>query len=407
MSRILRGRRRLRRAFFSLRTGSDDQPELAFSLRRRWRGGYELGIHIPDISACIPAGSALDRSASDRLATLRLPDLALTMLPPRFADDIGRFSVNHHRPALSLLWKLDRSLNIGDLRIVRSAIRLRTRLSADEVQGLKAEQQHPLAGTLRILINLADSLREQRRGNGASENFGRVQVRGCEARGSSSTTRNRPTVAAAVQDEMALLAAVETGNWCVHRNIPAVFIVQDAVGNRRELEEIRHPIVRRHEVRRRTPYPAYSAEPAAHFGLGVRARCAAVAPGDRYVDLMIQRQIVHHLETGKPRYTPAELDPVRYRAHEENASHAKIRFRRERFMILNRLAASADGTFRAVVLHPGRNGALVELEAFPIKTRVHAPWPVNAGDTLQLRLTGVDRWRCNPRFLVLQASMET
>ena len=54
-----------------------------------------------------------------------------------------------------------------------------------------------------------------------------------------------------------------------------------------------------------------------------------------------------------------------------------------------------------------RNGALIELEEFPIKTRIHAPGPVNVGDTLQLRLTGVDRWRCNPRFLVLRASMET
>lgn len=406
LSRILKGRRRLRRAFFSLHTGSDDQPELAFSLRRRWRGGYELGIHVPDISACIPAGSALDRMASDRLATLRLPDLSLTMLPPRFADDIGRFSVNHHRPALSLLWKLDRSLSIGDLRIVRSAIRLRTRLSADEVQGLEEEQQHPLAGTLRILINLADSLREQRRRNGASENFGHAQVKAVQE--GIVIHRTDPTdLTTAVHDEMALLAAVETGKWCAHRNIPAVFIVQDAVENRRELEEIQHPIVRRHEIRRRTPYPSYSAEPAAHFGLGVRARCAAVAPGDRYVDLMIQRQIVHYLETGNPRYTAAELDPVRYRAHEENASHAKLRFRRERSMVLNQLAASGDRTFRAVVLHPGRNGALIELEEFPIKTRIHAPGPVNVGDTLRLRLTGVDRWRCNPRFLVLRASMET
>ncbi len=406
LSRILKGRRRLRRAFFSLRTGSDEQPELAFSLRRRWRGGYELGIHVPDISACIPAGSALDRTASDRLATLRLPDLSLTMLPPRFADDIGRFSVNHHRPALSLLWKLDRSLNIGDLRIVRSAIRLRTRLSADEVQGLEEEQQHPLAGTLRILGNLADSLREQRRRNGAFERFGHAQIKAVKE--GIVIHRTDPTdLTTAVHDEMALLAAVETGKWCVHRNIPAVFIVQDAVEDRRELEEIRHPIVRRHEISRRIPYPAYSAEPSAHFGLGVRARCAAVAPGDRYVDLLIQRQIVHHLKTGDPLYTAAELDPVRYRAHEENARHAKLRFRRERFMTLNLLEASADRTFPAVVLHPGRNGALVELEAFPVKTRVHAPWPVNAGDTLRLRLTGVDRWRCNPRFLVLRASLET
>lgn len=406
LSQILKGRRRLRRAFFALQTDSDDQPELAFSLRRRWRGGYELGIHVPDIAACIPAGSALDRNASDRLATLRLPDLSLTMLPPRFADDVGRFSVHQHRPALSLLWRLDRNLNIGELRIVRSAIKLRSRLSNDEVDRMVEGQRHSLAGTVRLLNDVANTLREKRSRNGAFENFGRVQVR-AGSKGIVVHQTDPADLASGINDEMALLAAVETGKWCVHHKIPAVFIVQDAVENRRELEKIRHPIVRRHEVRRRTPYPAYSADPGAHCGLGVRARCAAVAPGDRYVDLMIQRQIVHHLKTGEPLYTAAELDPVRYRAHEENARHAKLRFRRERFMTLKHLGASADRVFSAVVLHTGRKGTLVELETYPIKTRVHAHGPVNAGDTLQLRLTGVDRWRGNPRFLVLQASPET
>lgn len=406
LSRALKGRRRLRRAFFAFRTGSDDQPELAFSLRRRWRGGYELGIHVPDIAACVPAGSALDRNASDRLATLRLPDLSLTMLPPRLADEIGRFSVHQQRPALSLLWRLDRNLKPGDLRIVRSAIRLRARLSSDEVERIADGKQYSLSESVRLLGGVAEALREKRSRNGAFENFGRVQVRA----GSSGIVVHHTDpadLATGIHDEMTLLAAVETGKWCVHHKIPAVFIVQDAVEDRRELEEIRHPVVRRHEVRRRSPYPAYSAEPAAHYGLGVHARCAAVAPGDRYVDLLIQRQIVHHLKTGDPLYTAAELDPVRYRAHEENARHAKLRFRRERFMMLNLLEASADRTFPAVVLHPGRNGALVELEAFPVKTRVQAPWPVNAGDTLQLRLTGIDRWRGNPRFHVLQTSPET
>ena len=406
LSRVLKGRRRLRRACFALRTGCDDHPELAFSLRRRWRGGYELGIHVPDIAACVPAGSALDRNASDRLATLRLPDLSLTMLPPRFADDVGRFSVHRHRPALSLLWRLDRNLNIGDFRIVRSAIRLRARLSSDELERIAEGRRHSLAGTVRLLSSVADALREKRSRNGAFENFGRVRVR-AGSTGIAVHHTDPADLATGIHDEMALLAAVETGKWCVRHKIPAVFIVQDAVEDRLELEEIRHPVVRRHEVRRRSPYPAYSAEPAAHYGLGVHARCAAVAPGDRYVDLMIQRQIVHVLETGEPLYTAAELDPVRYRAHEENARHAKLRFHRERFMMLRLLEASEDRTFSAVVLHTGRSGTLVELEAFPINTRVHAHGPVNAGDTLQLRLTGIDRWRGNPRFHVLQSSPET
>lgn len=402
LSRILRGRRRLRRASFCLQTGSADDPELAFSLRRRWRGGYELGIHVPDIAACVPAGSALDRSASDRLATLRLPDLTIPMLPERIADDVGRFDVKQRRPALSLFWKLDRNLNFGNLRIVLTSMRIRTRLSADEVENIDAGERRPLAGRLRILSRLTDSLREQRLRRGAFEDFGRTRVEA--GSGATLISQTDPADPAnRIHHELGLLAATELGKWCVRHDVPAIYIAQDGIENRRELNEISHPIVRRHEIRRQCPYPKFSAEPALHYGYGIRACCAAVAPGDSYPDLMVQRQIVHHLNTGGPLYTVDELNLVRYRAQEEHAHHVSLRSRHERRLILNRLAASEDRTLSAVVLHPRRDGALVELTEYPVKTLVQAPRPVNPGDVLQLRVNGIDRWRCDPHFLVLQA----
>ncbi|MDP6778199.1 MAG: RNB domain-containing ribonuclease [Candidatus Latescibacteria bacterium] len=66
-------RRRLRwRRLFSLHFGA--LSHAALSLRRTWTGGYELGVHIPDAAAMVPKDSALDRAASDRMATIELPD---------------------------------------------------------------------------------------------------------------------------------------------------------------------------------------------------------------------------------------------------------------------------------------------------------------------------------------------
>ena len=397
---ILKGRRRLRRGFFSIQTPAGDQPELAFSLKRRWRGGYELGVHIPDVTAYVPTETALDRAASDRLATLQLPDLTLPMLPPRLTDDIGRFKVDRRRPAVSLLWILDRNLNLGDLRVVLSSIKLRKRLTAGETEAIDTGEHHRLSGPLRILGSLTRSLREQRERRGAIENFGQIRIK--TGNGGIVVQQTDPAdPGAGIHHELALLAAVELGRWCAHHNIPAIYLTQDAVLNRLELDKIHHPIVRRHEIRRKTPYPTYSAEPDDHHGYGIRACCAAVAPCDRYTDLMVQRQIVHYLRIGAPLYTAGELDAVRYRAREEYVRHADLRRRREHFLVLNQLETLKNRTLSAIVLHSGRDGALIELEEFPIKTRVHAPRSVRAGDTLKLRVTGVDRWRRDPHFLVL------
>ena len=142
-------------------------PELAFSLKRRWTGGYALGVHIPDMASLVPAGSALDRAASDRMAALRLPDRELPMLPPRLSGDLCRFQIGEQRPALSLLWKMDKNGTVKSLTIVPSVITNRERFSCAEADTICEARDHPLGKTLRILDRLAEHLHSRREQAGA------------------------------------------------------------------------------------------------------------------------------------------------------------------------------------------------------------------------------------------------
>ena len=49
--------------------------------------------------------------------------------------------------------------------------------------------------------------------------------------------------------------------------------------------------------------------------------------------------------------------------------------------------------FRAVVLHLKMRGVLVELLDHPFKTVIYPGYPVEVGDEIDLRLTGIDRWK--------------
>ncbi len=376
-------------------------PELAFSLKRRWLGGYELGVHIPDVASLVPAGSALDRAASDRMATLHLPDRELPLLPPRLSENLCRFQVGEQRPALSLLWKLDRNWVVKSLNVVPSVITNRECLSYTDAEAVCEGQDHPLGKTLQLLDRLAQQLGARRKQAGAlpASNLPdlRIEIEGEEI----SIREEDPTNKAhRIVQELSIFASVEMGKWCASKTLPVIYETRDPLEHRDALEQIPHPVVRRHEIRRQTPPVSFSAEPGVHHSLGVSACCPILSPAQRYPDLMVQRQVRHYLINGEALYQPEEIDLIRYRAQEELDQLDRLRYRRERYMVLKHLSTSTDQIFSAVVLHLRRDGALVELTDLPLKTVVRPHGSVSVGDVIQVRLAGVDLWRSQAHMAV-------
>ena len=128
---------------------------------------------------------------------------------------------------------------------------------------------------------------------------------------------------------------------------------------------IAFPIKIRHEIRRQTPSVKLSAETAFHYGLGLSAYVPVTILQDRYVNLMMQCQVVHDLIHGEVLYARDEIDLIRYRLQEELRQLDRLRHRRERYLILRNLSESTDSLFSAVVLYLRRDGALIELVDFP------------------------------------------
>ncbi|MDA0746720.1 MAG: RNB domain-containing ribonuclease [bacterium] len=396
----LKGRKTLRgHSPFTIHLPGPDAPELAFSLKRKWWTGHELALHIPDVSALVPKDSPLDQAASDRLASLHLPDQNLPLFPSSF-EPLCRFEPGETRPALSLIWKLDHNLQIKQFRMVPTAITCQTRLTETAVQQTLQDKKHDLTKPLELLSQLATHLQANRKPAIPIFNLPENRIT-IENNQILIRQENPSSPAQRILRELAILACTSAGRWCTSQSLPTIYETRDLAPTHDQLVQIPNPIVRRHELHRQTPPSSFRAEPGFHHSLGVISFCPLTAPANRYADLLNQRQILHHIRTGKPLYQTSGLNPIRFRAQEEYPQLDGLRRRREYHTVLKHLSEMPDRVLSATVLHVRRDGAIVELKDLPLKTIVHPPTIATEGGELRLRLAGVDLKRGTARFLVL------
>ena len=77
----------------------------------------------------------------------------------------------------------------------------------------------------------------------------------------------------------------------------------------------------------------------AHGGLGVEAYTQATSPLRRYPDLMVQRQISHHLRTGELLYDTESVTSVAHRADTQIRQMSRIENQRRQYFFLKWLDA--------------------------------------------------------------------
>jgi ribonuclease R len=91
--------------------------------------GFELQVHIADVSEYVLPGSALDLEARIRGTSVYFPDRAIPMLPHELSTNICSLLPNQDRLVLSCLMQLDAAGNIESFEIVEGVIRSSARMT--------------------------------------------------------------------------------------------------------------------------------------------------------------------------------------------------------------------------------------------------------------------------------------
>ena len=94
---------------------------------RRTETGFELGVHIADVSHYVKAGSALDEEAFQRGTSVYYANQVAPMLPRRLSNDLCSLNEKVDRLALSCIMQLDEQGRLVDYRFAKSVIQSRVK----------------------------------------------------------------------------------------------------------------------------------------------------------------------------------------------------------------------------------------------------------------------------------------
>ena len=364
---------------FTIDSAETKDIDDAISLTRTSDGGFELGVHIADVSNYVKPGTELDNEAFSRATSVYYADQVVPMLPKALSNGICSLNENELRLAFSCLMRLDKEGNLTDYRFVKSIIRSR-------VKGVYSEINALLAGTAdaEIKAKYADVIDQL---PAMKELYGhRARLRkerGCmdiesgevklilDENGRCIDVKKRTSgESESMIEEFMLLANQCAAHFARVKQIPFVYRVHEEP-NAEKLERL-HALLQACGINdhfakevptpkelsailegvRGTPYEqiintgmlrcmskaVYEEKPKGHYGLVLKDYAHFTSPIRRYPDLAI-----HRIMTDLLRGTDKETMILRYSDFAEKASKQSS----EREIIAMQIERKAEDCYKA------------------------------------------------------------
>ena len=133
----------------------------------RTKTGYELGVHIADVSHYVLPKSELDNEAFKRGTSVYYANRVIPMLPKELSNGICSLNPNEDRLAFSCLAQLDKQGHITSYKFVKSVIRSRVKGVYSEINEMlegynsksNSEKYAEVKDQLPVMLELADILK--------------------------------------------------------------------------------------------------------------------------------------------------------------------------------------------------------------------------------------------------------
>jgi exoribonuclease II len=327
----------------------------AVSCERTPDGGFRVRIHIALVADYVRKGGPMDQEAAARGSTVYLPETTIRMLPDRISTEAASLIAGQERHVLTTDVRLSSNGELIDYSLYPGRLRISVQISYEQADRLlcgSGVQGGDIAAALRQVHEAATKLRERRRSAGAvliqrrepkvSVVNGKIDVKLID-----NASPSRQLVA-----ELMVLSNHAAARLAADRNIPMIYRVQPGTGG--------DPLTQR---------PHLSLYPEFHAGVGLNCYLQASSPIRRYMDLVLQRQLLAALSERSAAYQPDELLNVLAAAESAEADGKELERRAKRYWILRYLELNAlNRPLEAIVL---RDGASAELEAYAVRGTLH------------------------------------
>ncbi len=373
----------------------------AISLEQK-DGGYELGIHISNVAALVPQCSLLDEEAARRGETIYLPEKKIHMFPPELVNENLSLYEGKERNALSLIVGFDENLNIKNYRFLQSRIKVKANLSyTAAIEFIDTDE------TAKKLEQIALNLRDMRNRAGAFilqlpnlkidvDEDGEIHIR----------KNYMDTRAHVVVTEFMVLMNYLAGRFFKERRVPAIYRSQpEAVGDDARSMDRADPLFALKVVKHLKPSKT-GLDPMPHRSLGVDVYAQITSPIRRYVDLILQRQIVGELTGEGPIYSEQDLETIFPRVELGVKDKKLIERSRVRYWLFKKLRELKGQELTGVVHNISGTRVTVYIKdyLFEVPISLRPGLELAQGDTVSLRIEKVDPLRRRIRLVPLGVS---
>ena len=291
--------------------------------------GFELGVHIADVSYYVTPKSALDNEAFHRGTSVYYANRVIPMLPKELSNGICSLNPQEDRLAFSALISLDNNGHIIDYKFAKTLIRSRVkgvyaeinRILRGEITDELQEKYAEVMATFPAMTELADVLYKNK------ENRGAPQLESVESKLIISNEdicvdvvpRTRGRSEEIIEDFM-LVANECAARFGIENNLPFVYRIHEYPSDEK-IQELKEGLVKlnipyntngnlkpqdlkeilekakdsskfmvvNNLVLRSMSKARYSPEPVGHFGLVLDDYAHFTSPIRRYPDLTIHR----------------------------------------------------------------------------------------------------------------------
>ncbi len=403
---LIDGREDLRQQFI-VTIDPDDARDFDDAIQvEEIKGGWQLGVHIADVSAYVRPGSALDREAQRRGNSVYLPDRVIPMLPERLSNGVCSLNPHVDRLTHSVFLQFDRNGRVRQTRFARTVIRSAHRLTYKQAFAiLKSSARDELSERLHTAWKLAALLRRKRFEHGSLDlDMPEVKVVVDKKGKPIRFERVENDESHQLIEEFMLAANEAVARELKNRGIPTIYRVHENPEAERlgELREfvLAHGIrvgdlTHRGEVQKllaairgtAEEHPLkiallkslkrarYATTPLGHYGLAKVNYAHFTSPIRRYADLEVHRALADRDISRRSSRASSQLSAIADHISdtERNAAEAEIdavKMKKLEFFELQ-LQARDPQVFDAVVIDVRNYGILVELPEILLTGLIH------------------------------------
>jgi ribonuclease R len=206
-------------------------------------GGYELQVHIADVSEYVRAASNLDLEARLRGTSVYFPDRAIPMLPQELSTDICSLRPAEDRLVLSCIMELDAAGNIESYEIVEGVIRSAARMTYMDVHAIlegdaaTCGYYAELVPKFELMKKLAVSMNSRREERGSIDfDLPEPVIEFDEQGQMRGVTRAERTWANRLIEEFMLAANECVAAWLEDLGVPSIYRIHEKPEPRRVVQ---------------------------------------------------------------------------------------------------------------------------------------------------------------------------